>query len=202
MNTLILAFALILAAAPSRAYEADPWPCQADADRLCRGVTPGEGRVINCLKEHFEKLSQECRAAASGKQPAGPPNGPKPQNLPSGKPRWNGQMNAIEYDRPQEMPPQPPANSPEISDAKVEAIINKAVEKAVKQTMAAVLPREIHYRILHHQSKSNTDLQITDYCNWAVYRKWDRQDVRSYAKIRRALVSEFDIFERETTCYY
>lgn len=78
----------------------------------------------------------------------------------------------------------------------------EAVEKAVKQTLAAVLPREIHYRILHHQSKSNTDLQITDYCNWAVYRKWDRQDVRSYEKIRRALVSEFDVFARETTCYY
>ncbi len=78
----------------------------------------------------------------------------------------------------------------------------QAVEKAVKQTLAASLPKEIRYRILHHESKSNLDLQITDYCNWAVYRKWDRQDRRSYDRIRSAIASEFDIFERGDKRYY
>ena len=78
----------------------------------------------------------------------------------------------------------------------------EAVEKAVKQTLAQTLPGEIRYRVLHHESKSNLDLQIADYCNWAVYRKWDRQDVRSYAKIQRAIRSEFDIFQGGTTYYY
>ncbi len=37
-------------------------PCQKDADRLCGDVTPGEGRIINCLKAHGDKLSPACRA--------------------------------------------------------------------------------------------------------------------------------------------
>ena len=77
-----------------------------------------------------------------------------------------------------------------------------AVEKAIKQTLAAVLPHRVRHRILHHASKSNMDLQVVDYCNWAIYRKWDRGDQRSYATIRSAVSSEFDIFARGTTYHY
>lgn len=38
-----------------------------------------------------------------------------------------------------------------------------AVEKAVKQTLTNMLPDGVSYRILHHDSKSNLDLQIADY---------------------------------------
>jgi hypothetical protein len=78
----------------------------------------------------------------------------------------------------------------------------KAVEKAVKLTLAQMLPQGVRYRVLHHESKSNFDLQIADYCNWAVYRKWDRQDLRSYELIRPALRSEFEIFREGKTIYY
>lgn len=78
----------------------------------------------------------------------------------------------------------------------------EAVEKAIKQTLAAMLPAGVRYRVLHHQSKSNLDLQIVDYCNWAIYRRWDRSDLRSYAKIQRAIRSEFDIFQKGTVSYY
>lgn len=77
-----------------------------------------------------------------------------------------------------------------------------AIEKAVKKTLIASLPQNIPYRILHHESKSNLDLQITDYCNWAIYRKWDRQDLRSYQKIASAVRSEFDIFGGGIKHYY
>lgn len=77
-----------------------------------------------------------------------------------------------------------------------------AIEKAIKQTLMISLPQGIPYRILHHESKSNVDLQIVDYCNWAVYRKWDRDDKRSYDKIRRAIRSEFDIFRSGGRHYY
>jgi hypothetical protein len=36
-------------------------PCLADADRLCRGVEPGGGRVVRCLKQHEADLSQACK---------------------------------------------------------------------------------------------------------------------------------------------
>ncbi len=68
-----------------------------------------------------------------------------------------------------------------------------AVEKAVKMTLAAMLPTEVRYRVLHHASKSNLDLQIADYCTWAIYRKWNGQDARSFDRIRAAVRSEWDV---------
>ncbi|MGA8672380.1 MAG: cysteine rich repeat-containing protein [Terracidiphilus sp.] len=38
--------------------------CSADAQRLCAGVQPGGGRVVACLKEHKDSLSDQCRQAA------------------------------------------------------------------------------------------------------------------------------------------
>lgn len=77
-----------------------------------------------------------------------------------------------------------------------------ALEKAVKTTLAAELPATARYRLLHHASKSNLDLQIADYCTWAIYRKWNSGDTRSYQHIQSAITSEFDIFRTGTTRYY
>ena len=78
----------------------------------------------------------------------------------------------------------------------------KAIEKAIKIILARKLPINVTYEIFHHASKSNYDLQIVDYCNWAIYRKWERQDDRSYQVIRNVLKSEFDIFRTGTRYYY
>jgi hypothetical protein len=77
-----------------------------------------------------------------------------------------------------------------------------AVEKAVKQALAKILPKGIKYSILHHSSKSNIDLQLADYCNWAIFRKWQSADSRSYDLIKKYIRSEFNIFEKEDTHYY
>jgi len=77
-----------------------------------------------------------------------------------------------------------------------------AVEKAIKTTLSSMLPAASRYRVLHHDSKSNFQLQIADYCNWAIYRKWDRGDLRSYNVIKAAVSSEFDIFRTGSTYYY
>ena len=77
-----------------------------------------------------------------------------------------------------------------------------AVEKAVKQTLSAMLPQGTKYRVLHHASKSCASLQVADYCNWAVFRKWERGDSRSYDIIRAALRSEFEIFRTGERFYY
>lgn len=78
----------------------------------------------------------------------------------------------------------------------------RAVEKAVKQTLAAELPQEARYRVLHHRSMSNVQLQIADYCNWAVFRKWERGDDRAYSVIAPAVRSTFDIFRSGNRFYY
>ena len=63
--------------------------CTEDYQRLCAGVQPGGGRVLACLKEHKDALSDKCKqaaqqaAAASGGNPApAPPSAPPPSAAP------------------------------------------------------------------------------------------------------------------------
>ncbi len=76
------------------------------------------------------------------------------------------------------------------------------IAKIIKTTLASQLPLSARYRLIHHESKSNLDLQIADYCTWALYRKWNRGDTRSYQHIQPAVTSEVDIWRPGTTCYY
>jgi hypothetical protein len=77
-----------------------------------------------------------------------------------------------------------------------------AVEKAVKQTLAGILPAGTRYRVFHHDSKSNYDLQIADYCTWAVYRKWALGDARSFEVIAAVVKKEWDYYQAQTATYY
>jgi len=77
-----------------------------------------------------------------------------------------------------------------------------AVEKAIKITLAKFLPATARYRLIHHDSKSNFDLQIAGYCTWALYRKWNNWDLRSYEYIQPVVRSEFDVFQAGKTFYY
>lgn len=36
-------------------------PCKADREKFCKGVKPGEGRIIRCLKEKEAELSPACK---------------------------------------------------------------------------------------------------------------------------------------------
>jgi hypothetical protein len=35
--------------------------CADDVQKLCKDVKPGEGRIIGCLKDNSDRLSNECR---------------------------------------------------------------------------------------------------------------------------------------------
>ena len=78
----------------------------------------------------------------------------------------------------------------------------KAVEKGVKQALKAMLPTGAKYRVLHQASRSHYGLQVADYCNWAIYRKWDSGETRYYEQISDVIHSEFDIFRTGTRRYY
>jgi hypothetical protein len=71
----------------------------------------------------------------------------------------------------------------------------KAIEASVKKTLSRMLPKSLMYRVLHQDSKSSVCLQIADYANWAIHRKWSRGDDRSHRYVRDAIKSEFDIFK-------
>jgi hypothetical protein len=66
----------------------------------------------------------------------------------------------------------------------------QAVAKSIKITLKDLLPPDIHYGVFHHDSKSNFDLQIVDYCSWAIYRKWERRDGHFYQMIQPTIESE------------
>jgi hypothetical protein len=55
--------------------------CKADVQKLCSGVQPGGGRIMACLKEHKDEVSQACRDSFGKMKPAHPDQGD------SGKPQ-------------------------------------------------------------------------------------------------------------------
>lgn len=74
--------------------------------------------------------------------------------------------------------------------------------KTIKSTLNRFVPWGFKYTLLHHDSKSNFYLQVVDYCNWAIEKKWKDGDLRSYDLIKGAIRSEFDIFRTGTESYY
>lgn len=77
----------------------------------------------------------------------------------------------------------------------------EAIIKGIKLTLADMLPTK-NYRVLHHDSKSCLDLQIADYCCWAIYKHWDCKESRPLAVIQKAVISQFDIFEKGEQFFY
>ena len=78
----------------------------------------------------------------------------------------------------------------------------QAIEKGVQLALAKMLPQGRKYHILHHSSRSHYGLQVADYCCWAVFRKWQRNDMDCYDLIKEGIQSEFDIFRNGTKHYY
>lgn len=77
-----------------------------------------------------------------------------------------------------------------------------AIEKAVKLHLSQQITTKTPYNIYHHASKSSVGLQVADYVNWAIGRKWERGDTRSYDIIKPSLKSEFDIFQHGSKTWY
>lgn len=45
-------------------------------------------------------------------------------------------------------------------------------------------------------------LQVADYCAWAIQRKWERSDARSYDLITGKIIREYDLWKAGTVHYY
>lgn len=78
----------------------------------------------------------------------------------------------------------------------------RAIEKSLKTVLADMLPGNVPYQIMHHASRAHYGLQVADYLNWAIFRKWERGDDISYRQIEALVRSEFDIFRRGWRLYY
>jgi hypothetical protein len=79
----------------------------------------------------------------------------------------------------------------------------EAVKKAINVACRAELPPRIRFGCYHHPCASNQWLQVADYCAWAVQRKWERSDMRTYEQLRSHLIKdELNVTARGTTTYY
>jgi hypothetical protein len=71
----------------------------------------------------------------------------------------------------------------------------------VQAAMSAVAPRTA-YETAFWPSSTDLCLQAADYCSWAVLRKWERADVRSYDLIADRIGREYDLFQRGGITHY
>ena len=85
-----------------------------------------------------------------------------------------------------------------LGDKKEKPSFRYAVRDVLQQTMD-----QKKWRMDIYPAANDPCLQVADYCAWAIQRKWERGDTKSYdiiAKNRR--ISEFDPFEPGNKHYY
>ncbi len=76
-------------------------------------------------------------------------------------------------------------------------LFGTAIRDVVMQVAGASEPRTAFW-----SAASEPCLQAADYCCWAIQRKWERGDDRSYRLIRDKIRSEHDIFAVSDQTYY
>lgn len=81
-------------------------------------------------------------------------------------------------------------------DRKKRGILKQAFKSLIKHR--ACVPFALYF----HDSKFDLCNQAVDYFGWAIYRKWESGDNRSYNTVRSVIKSEFPIFQKGTTEYY
>jgi hypothetical protein len=82
---------------------------------------------------------------------------------------------------------------------KGQAEFSDAVQDVLKQTQRVDAGS---WRTAFCSSASDPCLQVADYCTWAIQRKWERKDSRSYDLIKGKIKYEYDTWSRGSTHYY
>lgn len=76
-----------------------------------------------------------------------------------------------------------------------------AFKEGVNNTVQQIAPRE-RWEVSFIDSMGDPLLWAADYCAWAVQRKWELADGRSYDLIAPKIATEFDLWELGKTYYY
>lgn len=77
----------------------------------------------------------------------------------------------------------------------------ESFQRGVRDVMWQVSPSTVT-KTAQWPANADTGLQIADYCGWAIQRKWERSDVRSYDLVQDKVSSEFDVFSLGDRLYY
>jgi len=84
-----------------------------------------------------------------------------------------------------------------IGTRKKQESFHNAIRDVVRQ-----LAPHTHYRTAFWHAATDPCLWAADYCCWAIQRKWEGGDDRSYVLIGDTIRSEFDAFGASSTVYY
>jgi hypothetical protein len=76
-------------------------------------------------------------------------------------------------------------------------IIQSAIEDVMRQTSPTSAMESTVWPV-----SVDPMLQVADYCSWAIQRKWEVKDWRSYDLISDKIRTEYDLFRVGTTLYY
>lgn len=76
-----------------------------------------------------------------------------------------------------------------------------AFKEGLNNTIQQITPRNC-WEASFHDSSKDPYLWVADYCAWAIQRKWERNDLRSYNLISSKIRSEFDLWRFGTHHYY
>ncbi|MBM3209255.1 hypothetical protein FJZ40_03100 [Candidatus Shapirobacteria bacterium] len=84
------------------------------------------------------------------------------------------------------------------------SLFDKKKRGILKQTFKALIKSFASkpYSLYFHDSKFDFCSQAVDYFGWAIYRKWESLDKRSYNLVKQFIKSEFPIFGKGTKIYY
>ncbi len=88
-------------------------------------------------------------------------------------------------------------NTASIGTKKGQAVYTNAVNNVVQQVLKGVT-----YVTTFTPAGCDPCLQLADYCTWALQRKWEKNDSRSYALIQGRIASEFNLWRHGQKFYY
>jgi len=84
------------------------------------------------------------------------------------------------------------------------SLFDKKKRGILKQAFKSLIKRRarVSFALYFHDSKFDLCNQAADYFGWAIYRKWESDDTRSYTLVEHLIKSEFPIFDKGGIEYY
>lgn len=84
------------------------------------------------------------------------------------------------------------------------SIFTRKKRGILKQSFKSLIKKHarVSFALYFHDSEFDFCAQAADYFCWAIYRKWESGDTRSYDVVKHLIKSEFAIFGKGETEYY
>jgi hypothetical protein len=141
--------------------------CAEDAQRLCAGVQPGGGRIVACLKQHKDALSDGCKQAAGLATNPGSGSAPSPASSPAPSSRSAAGPSVPAAAAPAKPAPAPKASAPKTSGAK--GAPAKGTEKFVERVITDTEHQGMRAATIHLPEKWRFESKIEWHYGWVEY---------------------------------